>query len=599
MSAKLFLIALCLAPNLLADLTLDQKLSDFQQLAGIYAKNYGPYQWKRDVIGFDLYNIQPWIEQVKNSKTDLDYYDICVKYVASLQDSHDEFTINSDFTASLHFDVDIYDGAVLIDGIDRTYLPSSKFPFQVGDAIVSVDGGAVGDLITKWLPYAVNGGANPVTRRRIAADNVSFRYQGWNIRAHEIGDTATIVVQRQNGNMETYTIPWDKSGTPIVSAGPVTSPLVNMPAPNRALAVDSRKRHRASPALNEAQPDDSNPWGAYVGPAADSVPAALPEYALPLEPYRQASGLTSIYASANFGSVTPVFNPPAGFKLRLGSRSTDQFLSGTFPSGTHTFGLLRIYTMSPTNTTLALTQFQAEIAYFQQNTDGLVVDIMRNGGGSLCYAEQLAQYLIPSNFRSMPLIIRSTDFWVENMSAQYFSALRILGKADWHTQLYGVFLQEVKQANSENRGDTGNVPLCYADFEQVPPARDAGGNLLAYTKPILVTTDEYTLSAAETFSANLQDAHRATFFGMRTDGGGSDVVSFTVGVYAEGRTRVSLGLETRATQVSTPGFPATNYIENVGVYPDIVQDYMTKDNLLNGGATFLNNAVAALVKLLP
>ncbi|MCU1259984.1 MAG: peptidase, partial [Bryobacterales bacterium] len=186
-----------------------------------------------------------------------------------------------------------------------------------------------------------------------------------------------------------------------------------------------------------------------------------------------------------------------------------------------------------------------------------------------------------------------------NMSSQYTSARRILGAADWQTQLYGVFLQEVKQANSENRGDTGNVPLCYPDFEQVPPAHDRGGNLLAYTKPILVLTDEYTLSAAESFSADLQDAGRATFFGMRTDGGGSDVVSFPVGVYSEGRTRVSLGLETRATKVPTPGFPATDYIENVGIYPDILQDYMTRDNLLNHGAAFFSNAVEALTNLLP
>lgn len=599
MFTKILLIALLLAPNLLADLTLEQKLSDFQQLAGLYAKNYGPYQWKRDVMGFDLYNVQPWIEQIKKSKTDLDYYDICINYVASLQDSHDEFTLSSDFTAYLHFDVDIFDGAVLIDGIDRTYLPTAKFPFQVGDAIVSVDGTAVGDLIVKWLPYAANGAANPITRRRIAVDNVSFRFQGWNIHAHEIGDTASIAVKRQNGTTETYTIPWDKSGTPIISAGPVTTPVV---VGASVSALDGKKRHRGERALHsiyQARGEESNPWGAYTGPAMEAVPTELPEYERPLERYRQAGALMNPYASASFGSLFPVFNPPANFKLRLGSRSTDQFLSGTFTSGTHVFGFIRIPTMSPSSTSLALSQFQTEITYFQQNTDGLMVDIMRNGGGSLCYSEQLAQYLIPANFRGMPEIIRSTDFWVSSFSSQYFSALRILGAADWHTQLFNVFLQEVKQANSENRGDTGNVPLCFADFEQVPPARDSGGNLLAFTKPMLVLTDEYTLSAAESFSAELQDAHRATFFGMRTDGGGSNVVSFQVGVYSEGHTRVSLGLETRAKKVTTPGFPATDYIENVGVYPDILQDYMTKDNLLNGGATFFNNAAAALTKILP
>ena len=31
-------------------LTMDQKISDFQYVASVYAKRYGPYEWKRDVI---------------------------------------------------------------------------------------------------------------------------------------------------------------------------------------------------------------------------------------------------------------------------------------------------------------------------------------------------------------------------------------------------------------------------------------------------------------------------------------------------------------------------------------------------------------------
>jgi len=52
---------LCLAPLGFAQLTADQKVSDFLQLAGLYAKNYGPYQEKKVIFGYDLYNIQPWL----------------------------------------------------------------------------------------------------------------------------------------------------------------------------------------------------------------------------------------------------------------------------------------------------------------------------------------------------------------------------------------------------------------------------------------------------------------------------------------------------------------------------------------------------------
>ena len=155
MIKNLYLVAalLCAAvPGAYGQLTTDQKVADFMQLAGLYAKNYAPYEWKRDVIGFDLYKAGPWLDQVKQTKTDMEFYDVCVRYVAALQDSHDEFTLPSDFEAWAHLGVDIYDGKVLIDAIDRSYLPSKTYPFQVGDEIVSIDGKSVQDWITALQP---------------------------------------------------------------------------------------------------------------------------------------------------------------------------------------------------------------------------------------------------------------------------------------------------------------------------------------------------------------------------------------------------------------------------------------------------------------
>ena len=100
-----------LAASAFAQMTPDQKTTDFLNLAGIYAKGYAPYEWKRDVFHFDLFQIQPWLNQVAASRDDLDFYDVCVRYVASLKSGgHDRFLIPSDFTARLNFTVDIYDG---------------------------------------------------------------------------------------------------------------------------------------------------------------------------------------------------------------------------------------------------------------------------------------------------------------------------------------------------------------------------------------------------------------------------------------------------------------------------------------------------------
>src|ERR1043165_1894380 len=105
-----------------AQLTNDQKAADFMQLSAVLAKNYTPNEWKRDALKFDLLDVQPWLDRVAQSKTDLDFYEICADYVSHLLDADAQFLLPSDFTADLRFSVDIYDGKVLIDGIDRTAL---------------------------------------------------------------------------------------------------------------------------------------------------------------------------------------------------------------------------------------------------------------------------------------------------------------------------------------------------------------------------------------------------------------------------------------------------------------------------------------------
>ena len=51
-----------------------------------------------------------------------------------------------------------------------------------------------------------------------------------------------------------------------------------------------------------------------------------------------------------------------------------------------------------------------------------------------------------------------------------------------------------------------------------------------------------------------------------------------------------------ANPIATDDFGTTAYVENVGVRPDKPVDYMTLDNLLNGGRTFVQAFTDAMVK---
>jgi hypothetical protein len=120
-----------------------------------------------------------------------------------------------------------------------------------------------------------------------------------------------------------------------------------------------------------------------------------------------------------------------------------------------------------------------------------------------------------------------------------------------------------------------------------------------YTKPMIVLTDNFTLSAAEIFTMFVQDNGRAPIVGTTTDGGGGDVVSFDAGSYSEGSTRITLGVIERGMPFQVPGFPALSYYDGVGIYPDVWLDYMTASNLQTGGVDFLGGALSALASQLP
>ena len=52
----------------------------------------------------------------------------------------------------------------------------------------------------------------------------------------------------------------------------------------------------------------------------------------------------------------------------------------------------------------------------------------------------------------------------------------------------------------------------------------------------------------------------------------------------------------RARFSTFTGFPAAPFVENIGVRPDTVDDYMTRDNLINRGAAFVTRFTQAAVE---
>ena len=293
-----------------------------------------------------------------------------------------------------------------------------------------------------------------------------------------------------------------------------------------------------------------------------------------------------------FGTLAPVFTLPSSFVLHSGSHLFDSVYSGVYQAQGHQIGFIRI----PDFEFVDSDEFQNEINYMQQNSDGLVLDIMRNPGGDGCLAEDLLGRVIPGEFRSMGLEIRATRSWVEGFQAALDDA-KSSHAPDAVIQQYQALLDQVTAAFLTPSGRTPPVPICGPSLT-VESATDKSGVNIAYTKPVMLLVDELSASAADFFAAVFQDNQRGPLFGMRTMGAGGSVNEYQVTTYSEGAATVTESLMHRRFPVLTDDYPYSNYVENIGVRPDIVQDYMTFDNLINKGSTYVQAFTDAAVNLI-
>jgi len=335
------------------NLTPEQKESDFRYMVGQYVTLYAPLDWKKQFLKIDPLDVKPWLERVKQTKTDLEYYDLAAEYVAALQDSHSFYGLPSVFVARLGLGVDIYDGKVVIETIDRTLLPAKDYALAVGDEVVSVDGTSVEDLITRFQKYTPQG--NPRASRRLAASRIVTRPQSRMPYASMVGESADVAVRhRASGELETVTIKWTKTGLPL-EVGPV---------PNIPMSLKSNSRAAVSE-----------------------------DYMKPLEEIRHSGvlGNETELGLLNYGARNPVYVAALGdnFTRRLGGQASEFFYSGVFRQDELRIGYLRIPNYAPPSIPLALQQLDAELAYFQENTDGLIIDEARNTGGNLCFGENV------------------------------------------------------------------------------------------------------------------------------------------------------------------------------------------------------------------
>jgi hypothetical protein len=567
------LLILAVASVACAQMTTEQKVADFTSMSQFYARHYTPANWKIVQFGFDLRDLRPWLEQVRSTKSDVEYFDVAIDYLSKLQDGHIRYTLPSNYQAYLGFDTDFYDGKALVEFIAPAF-NRREFPLAIGDELVSLDGLTPEQWMPRLARYSI--GANESATRRRALDFVTFRPQFSIPWAAEIGETARVVIRKADGTEVTYDIPWVKRGTAIKNLPSLAGPRL---ASGEALSLRDATAKYEQTAQN---------WGIHNGlrPKESEESWTASE--------REARGIQMAVAHpvdvalTALGQFSPLYNPPPGFRLRLGAAATDQFLSGTFLVDGKTVGWIRIPSFSPSNTTLALQQFRAEMAAMQGLSSGLVIDVMHNPGGNLCYAQELVRYLVSQPFWGVGYWIKPTQSWKVSFESRALAA-QTPAVAAWERTLLNEYYSILSEAFDRSE-ETGIFPICAASVTTLPQD-------VVYTKPVMLLTNEFSISAGDTFPMLIQDAGRGKIVGMRTGGLGGNVNDYFSTGATETSLRVTRSLIIRERAVPSPYGP-TRFIENVGVQPDVKLDLMTRENLLNGGRTFVEGWIEEVKKML-
>ncbi len=597
-------ISLILVSSAFAQLTPQQKADDFNELGGLYVKDYSFYEWKRDVIGFDLMKLQPWLDQISQTTDDLGYYELAQQYVASLKDGHDTYFNPSDFTADLRIWVDLYDGKALVDAVDTNALPTSQYNIQIGDELVSIDGKTPEDFIADYSKYNSLGTLRSTRRQNVGF--VSFRPQSINPRAAIVGDSAAVVLRGSDGVLKNLTIPWVKSGTLFTSIGPVPNPNVRR---TRLHPTPETRRRQLDPVRNPSKPRPSPV-------TSRSAPISSPAQTFYRSITKRFQYLRKPDSFDYLGSLIPVyyFALPPNFNQRLGLAG-DSFFSGTFAVGSHTIGLIRIPDFQASNNSAsfddleqAVAQFQQEIAYMKSHTDGLVVDVTSNPGGYGFYALQLLDRLTTKRYTQAGYMVRPQYSDIVSLN-ELLQQAADFGLEQWQIDLVTAYKNELQQAYQSERGMTGALPIDFgwsldaADVASLsfdhPPILDSHGSPVGYDKPVVVLADDSSFSGAELFAGSFQDMQRGPVLGFTTGGLGGGREDVNTGVYSEAYTSVTVTRLLRAAPVVNPNYIAAPYIENIGILPDVPLDFQTADNLNTGGLAYVNSFTQALVALLP
>lgn len=497
-------------------LTAQQRESDFNQLVGQIRSSYGPLEYKQKVQNINVDQlVNQYRELILQAKSNQEFYNLILKFVAEFKDSHFSARVPSERAAKLPFYVDLVDGKVLIDAINRDKLPESKFPFQRGDEVVSFNSRPIMEVVNEMVPYMGQGYS--LTAKRLATILLTGR------KASRLqlptGNVTMEIRSAQSKIIQSAELTWENSGADFETI--------------------------------------RSPW-------KKSSPLKLDELSLAK---RWQEELGSRFEYSYMCSSKSRIKRPENLTVIM----EEPFVAYYYPTAKGNVGYLRIphYMPSmlnkngkPLSDEEAFAYYEYAIHTLEKNTVGLIIDQDHNCGGSVDYLHNLVSLFIQHPVQQMQFRLRASKENLISMKSE-------LDSADPKTLVY-----EKMKALFDLLKLTWDKGEYLTSKTSITTEQWIYPHTVRYTKPVLMLIDELSGSGGDAFPALMQGYGRAVLMGTRTMGAGGHVTEMPSLNFSQIRINMTQSLFYRPDGVEVENNGAVPNIPYIITAEDFTDSYV-------------------------
>ena len=554
-------------------LTTEEKIADLYWIYSQFGENYAPLEMKQKLHGLDY---EKWkadtIEAAKLTKTNDEFYQLMMKFVAGFKDAHTSASLtnsslpNRAQVAFLGFGGYRHGDSLIVKKLLPTISKDSAYPVAVGDEILAINGLTLKDAIDRDLV--------PLRDLGNQEANYTFHMNKLFNRVSTVNglpaeSDAVLTVKRDDRKL-TVKLPWvlrdlvqfraeqdaatqkTKSGNFLMvsdDADPTRLFSFNFIGFDGKVLKPMEQIEKVTRGLRKKFSDGFRMIDSIAGwSPVDELATASIDAATPMERLKEVRAVPANAVYVDGSKTYPAYIVPAKVKTADGTETREKRL----------VGYILIDTFSPSSDEdEVIAEFKNTLSAMQAlGVQHLVLDTINNGGGSLVLGMKMAQLLSPSKIEMPKIQYRLSDSWLDQFETESLDA-RSDSEREYSRRLLARFLQQK---------DSGNRLSSIESAETLAPFSINENRDLEQPFKVVLLVNEMCASMCDIFAGILQDNEMATVMGARTMGAGGNVVAYNQAPnsHLELRQTESLIVRKNPNADQTP-----SYIENFGIEPEV------------------------------